>query len=94
MANNVAYEDKMVDDNIADIMDKLKAMLDDAKAAVNKEKIMAITNGQEAAFAVLQLMKAAQQTIPPVDIVNTFKKTKKRTEICQKHSILNSARRQ
>ena len=74
---HVAYEDKMVDDNIADIMDKLKAMLDDAKAAVNKEKIMAITNGQEAAFAVLQLMKATQQTIPPVDIVNTFKKTKK-----------------
>ena len=74
---HVAYEDTMVDDNIADIMKKLKAILDDPKSAVNKEKIMSITNGQEAAFAVLQLMKASQDTIAPVDIVNAFKKAKK-----------------
>jgi hypothetical protein len=74
---HVAYEDTMIDARIGDIMEKLNTMLDDSQSAVNKEKIIAINTGQDAAFAVLQLMKATQEDIPPVDIVETFKKAKK-----------------
>jgi hypothetical protein len=73
---HVAYEDKMVDDNIGDILKKLDAMMDDNKSAVNKEMIIEIKTGQDAAFAVLKLMQATQSDIPPVNLVNAFKTAK------------------
>lgn len=74
---HVAYEDHMIDDYItSDIMPGLKAMLEKKTSAINKETIIKIDSGQAAAFAVLQLMKLTQETITPIDIVETFKSVK------------------
>lgn len=82
---HVAYEDHMVDDFIDDIREGIQIALVDSNSEVMKESIPSITNGQEAGYAILQLMKITQKAIPPKKIVETFKKYKgDRTELSQR----------
>jgi hypothetical protein len=75
-----AYEDKMIDTYIGEIMQKLQETVDKQDQTANNlqspEVLPKITNGQEAGFAVLQLMKLAQQDIHPKDLVEAYKTAK------------------
>ena len=70
-----AYEDAMVDDNIADILKSVSAILGNKSNPLYGEPIP-IGSGQEAGFAVLQLMQKTQEDIAPKDIVELYKKIK------------------
>jgi hypothetical protein len=69
---HVAYEDKMIDANIDDIMEQLLESIDQGRPRDNS-----IKTGQEAAFAVLELMKQTQNILKPESIVNAFIQAKK-----------------
>ena len=73
---HVAYEDTMIDNFMGEIMPQLNATLNDSNSDINKEVIIDIKNGQEAAFAVLKLMQLTQETIKPKEIVETYKQAK------------------
>ena len=64
---HAAYEDHMIDDKIDEIFPAVP------NSPVNGEAIAPITNGQDAGFAVLTLMKNTQGTIAPRTIVQAFK---------------------
>lgn len=75
-----AYEDFMIDDNIKKILPQIKDIFSN-KSSFSEEKggeLKAIETGQQAGFAVLKLMERTQQDIPPRDIVELFKKLKKK----------------
>jgi len=70
---HMAYEDYMIDDYIDQIMGGLKSRV---KKLVASETVPTITSGQQAAFAVLSLMKLTQQDIHPKELVEAFKLVK------------------
>jgi hypothetical protein len=72
---HVAYEDHMIDDHIAAILEQLPAQITIQKSN-HGETIAPITTGQEAGFAVLTLMRLTQQEITPKSIVEAFKTAK------------------
>src|SRR5262249_45398969 len=83
---HVAYEDKMIDDYIDQILPAIETAIQDAHSTNQASKIddnlyevidlVNISNGQEAGYAVLQLMHETQLDIKPKDIVEVFKKAK------------------
>jgi hypothetical protein len=75
-----AYEDAMVEDNIGSILSSVDEILND-KANVLYKEAPSITSGQEAGFAVLELMQKTQEDIPPRDIVELYKKVKSESDV-------------
>jgi hypothetical protein len=73
---HAAYEDNMIDDNIAEILKSIDKILKDKNSRIRKEPVPVIGSGQDAGFAVLQLMQKTQADIHPHDIVELFKKIK------------------
>ncbi|MCU7549836.1 hypothetical protein OCK74_11960 [Chitinophagaceae bacterium LB-8] len=73
---HVAYEDNMIDDFIHVMLPKIKEIINDNESRIMQELLIPIGNGQEAGFAVLQLMKVTQTDINPKDIVEVYKKAK------------------
>lgn len=73
---HVAYEDNMIDDYIHEMLPKIKEMIADKTSKIMEEEIVEIRNGQEAGFAILNLMKLTQEDISPKSIVESFKKAK------------------
>jgi hypothetical protein len=78
-----AYEDAMVDDNIGEILKSVAAILEE-KANPLYEEPPPIASGQEAGFAVLQLMKKTQEDLPPREIVELYKKIKGESDVSAK----------
>ncbi|HXE63945.1 MAG TPA: hypothetical protein VN519_10425 [Bryobacteraceae bacterium] len=62
-----AYEDKMLRSHAPEILTELTKALSNASGKVTPPK-----NGQEAAVAVVELMRRTFKTIPPADIVDAF----------------------
>ena len=73
---HTAYEDAMIDDNIAEILKSIDKIVKDKNSRIRKEVVPEIGSGQEAGFAVLELMQKTQADIHPQDIVELFKKIK------------------
>jgi hypothetical protein len=71
-----AYEDQMIDANIQMITDRLKKVLNNGNDPRYNEPIAEIDSGQAAGFASFLLMKKTQETIPPSEIVELYKKIK------------------
>ena len=73
---HAAYEDAMIDDNIGEILESIDAILKDKNSRIRKEALPSINSGQDAGFAVLELMEKTQADIHPRDIVELYKKVK------------------
>ncbi|HNP33919.1 MAG TPA: hypothetical protein PKN96_11565, partial [Flavobacterium sp.] len=74
---HVAFEDKMIDKYIDEkILPGLRTILEDINSSINKVTIESMLSGQEAGFALLKLMEKTQEKLPPITIVEAYKKAK------------------
>ncbi len=63
---HVAYEDDMVDAHVADILGGLPTLLNQSPA------MPLVQGGQEAGYAIIELIRRSQGHIPPLDLVNAY----------------------
>jgi hypothetical protein len=75
MGVHVAYEDTMIDNYIDQIIPAIEDALQNNSAAIYTRP--QILNGQQAGYAVLDLMRQTQLELPPKTIIETFISAKK-----------------
>ncbi len=78
---HVAYEDHMIDDNRDELVKGIKRILNAPTHPIMKEPLPAITDGQSAGYAVVELMRKTHLTLPPHTIVEFFKQHKKENKL-------------
>ncbi len=72
---HVAYEDHMIDTYKKEIIKGIQKFISHGKNNLLKD-LPAITSGQSAGFAVVELMKQTHKTIAPKDIIKSYEKNK------------------
>lgn len=70
-----AYESRMLNAHVDELMEAISERIGDGGHGMGR-----VSGGQEAAFAVVELMKRVRQGVHPMDVVNTFGNAKEAGE--------------